>query len=109
MNEEKLEEIVFEIISNAGMAKGLIYEAMTESLNGNFDKVESLLKEADEFLLNAHKVQTDIIRQEADGEHLEVRVLFVHAQDHLMTTIEIRNLAETIIKMNEKINKLENK
>lgn len=109
MNEERLEEIVFEIISNSGIAKGLVYEAMAESLKGNFDKTETLLKEADDFLLNAHKVQTDIIRQEAEGKHLEVRVLFVHAQDHLMSTIEIRNLAETIIKMNEKINKLENK
>lgn len=109
MNNERYEEIIFEIISNAGMAKGIVYEAINESLKGNFDKIDDLLKEADSYLLKAHNVQTDIIQKEARGEHMEVRVLFVHAQDHLMSTVEIRNLAESIIKMNEKINKLENK
>ena len=34
-----------------------------------------------------------------DKENTEVSVLFVHAQDHLMTAIEARNLIEKMIKM----------
>ena len=102
-----LETIVFEIISNAGMAKGLVYEAMSSSLkDGDFEKASSLLKEADEYLLKAHKIQTEIIQEEARGNHLTVTALFVHAQDHLMTALEVRSLADVILEMNAKIAQL---
>lgn len=105
----ELETIIFEIISNAGTAKGLVYEAINASSEGDFEKSKELLKEADEYLVKAHQVQTDIIHKEAQGEYMEVRVLFVHAQDHLMTSIEVRTLAETLISMNEKIHELSKK
>ena len=98
MNEE-LMEISFGLIANAGEAKGLAYEALAAAENGDFEEAEKLLKEADEALNQAHKVQTDIIQAEARGENTEVSVLFVHAQDHLMTAIEARNLIEKMIKM----------
>ena len=101
--------IVFEIIGNGGNAKGLVYEAIAESEKGNFDKAEELLKEADEYLLKAHNIQTDLIQKEAAGEHLTVNVVFVHAQDHLMTAMEVRTLAENIIKMNKRLSALEAK
>ena len=96
---EQMELIIFEIISTGGTAKGLAYEALAAAENGDFEEAEKLLKEADEALNQAHKVQTDIIQAEARGEHTEVSVLFVHAQDHLMTAIEARNLIEKMIKM----------
>ena len=96
---EQMELIIFEIISTGGTAKGLAYEALKAAENGDFEEAEKLLKEADEALNQAHKVQTDIIQAEARGENTEVSVLFVHAQDHLMTAIEARNLIEKMIKM----------
>ncbi|MDU3723845.1 MAG: PTS lactose/cellobiose transporter subunit IIA [Clostridium celatum] len=96
---EQMELIIFEIISTGGTAKGLVYEALAAAENGDFEEAEKLLKEADEALNQAHKVQTDIIQAEARGENTEVSVLFVHAQDHLMTAIEARNLIEKMIKM----------
>ncbi|WP_195986874.1 PTS lactose/cellobiose transporter subunit IIA [Clostridium sp. D53t1_180928_C8] len=96
---EQMELIIFEIISTGGTAKGLAYEALEAAEKGNFEEAERLLKESDEALNQAHKVQTDIIQAEARGEHTEVSVLFVHAQDHLMTAIEARNLIEKMIKM----------
>ena len=96
---EQMELIIFEIISTGGTAKGLAYEALAAAENGNYEEAERLLKESDEALNQAHKIQTDIIQAEARGEHTEVSVLFVHAQDHLMTAIEARNLIEKMIKM----------
>lgn len=96
---EQMELIIFEIISTGGTAKGLAYEALEAAEKGNFEEAERLLKESDEALNQAHKVQTDIIQAEARGEHTDVSVLFVHAQDHLMTAIEARNLIEKMIKM----------
>lgn len=103
-----IEQIIFEIISNGGNAKGLAYEAIQESEKGNFDKAEELLKEADEFLRDAHQVQTTLIQEEAAGKHHEVTVLFVHAQDHLMISLEVRSLAENLIRMNKRLHTLEN-
>ena len=104
---QDMELIVFEIISNGGNAKALVYEAIEASENGNFKEARDLLNEADTFLNKAHQVQTDLIQKEAAGERNEVTVLFVHAQDHLMTSIEVRTLAENIIRMNERLWKLE--
>lgn len=104
-----MELIVFEIISNGGNAKALVYEAIGASENGKFKEARELLNEADTFLNKAHQVQTDLIQKEAAGEKNEVTVLFVHAQDHLMTSIEVRTLAENIIRMNERLWKLENR
>ena len=106
---QDMEVIVFEIISNGGNAKALVYEAIEASENGNFKEARDLLNEADTFLNKAHQVQTDLIQKEAAGERNEVTVLFVHAQDHLMTSIEVRTLAENIIRMNERLWKLENR
>ena len=106
---QDMELIVFEIISNGGNAKALVYEAIEASENGNFKEARDLLNEADTFLNKAHQVQTDLIQKEAAGERNEVTVLFVHAQDHLMTSIEVRTLAENIIRRNERLWKLENR
>ena len=106
---QDMELIVFEIISNGGNAKALVYEAIEASENGNFKEARDLLNEADTFLNKAHQVQTDLIQKEAAGERNEVTVLFVHAQDHFMTSIEVRTLAENIIRMNERLWKLENR
>ena len=106
---QDMELIIFEIISNGGNAKALVYEAMEESEKGNFEEARKLLEEADTFLNKAHQVQTDLIQKEAAGERNEVTVLFVHAQDHLMTSIEVRTLAENVIRMNERLCKLEHK
>ena len=78
MNKEKMELVVFEIVNSAGMAKGLAYEALSEAEKGNFEKAKNLLKEADEALLSAHNVQTEIIQAEVNGEGVSPSILFVH-------------------------------
>lgn len=107
MNKEELEMIVFDIVNTAGTAKGLSYEALKEAEKGNYKKSEELLKEADKALLEAHNIQTGIIQNEVSGNNIDVSVLFVHAQDHLMTSIEARSLIECMIKMYRRIGKLE--
>lgn len=98
-----MEMIIFNIINYAGTAKGLAYEALNEAEKGNYDKIPELMKEADQNLLEAHKVQTSIIQAEARGEKPEVSVLFVHAQDQLMTAMESKTLIESLIRMHKKI------
>lgn len=104
-----IESIVFEIISNGGNAKGLIYEAISCSEIGDFKEADALLEEADVYLTKAHKIQTELIQQEASGNHNEVTILFVHAQDHLMSAMEVKTMAEKLIRINKRIYDLEQK
>jgi len=107
MDKEQMELVVFEIVNSAGTAKGLAYEALSEAEKGDFEKAENLLKEADEALLSAHNVQTEIIQAEVNGKGITPSVLFVHSQDHLMTAIEAKTLIEGMIKMYKRIDELE--
>ena len=46
---------------------------------------EELLKKASAELVEAHKAQTSVLQNEAEGDSVPMTVLFSHAQDTLMT------------------------
>ncbi|MGG7178177.1 PTS lactose/cellobiose transporter subunit IIA [Clostridium paraputrificum] len=98
-----MDVIIFEIISHGGTAKGMAYEALQAAEKGDFEEADRLLKEADKELLEAHHIQTSIIQAEAAGDKTEVSVLFVHAQDHLMTAIEAKTLIECMIRLYKRL------
>lgn len=97
------EMIVFSIISNAGDASAKFLTAIKEAENGNFQEADELMKTGDENLLKAHKVQTEMIQKEINGEKYEMGILMVHAQDHLMNAILLKDLASSMIKLHKKI------
>ncbi|EOD00092.1 PTS lactose/cellobiose transporter subunit IIA [Caldisalinibacter kiritimatiensis] len=104
-----LEETVFSIIIHGGNARAKAYEALKAAQEGDFDKANEHLEEADKEIGMAHKMQTDVIQKEAGGEKVDISVLFVHAQDHLMTAISEKSLIENMVDLYKRINKLENK
>ncbi|WP_143798920.1 PTS lactose/cellobiose transporter subunit IIA, partial [Oenococcus oeni] len=61
------------------------------------------LTEADRFLAQAHNAQTDMLTKEANGEHAQMSLLMVHAQDHVMTAITFRDLAGEIVELYKRI------
>lgn len=97
-----MDEIIFEIIANSGEAKSLIYEAIEEAEKGNFDRSDELIEEANEALNLVHYTQSKLIADELNGKPVEISLLFIHAQDHLSSAIELNNLAQYIIKMYKK-------
>lgn len=97
------EEIVCQIIVNGGNARSLAMEAVMLAKKGDIAGArDSLLKSADE-LGNAHRIQTELIQNEAAGKRTEVSLLMVHAQDHLMNAITVRDLAKEIVDIYEKM------
>ena len=57
----------------------------------------------------AHRSQTELIQGEARGEEKNLSLLLVHAQDHLMNAITIRDMAiEFIDVYKSRLNKEEN-
>jgi len=92
-----LEEAVMEIIVNAGQSRSLCFEALQAARDGNFDEANSLLREADGYARDAHKMQTKLIEQDAGEARQPMTLIMVHAQDHLMTSLLARELAGEII------------
>ena len=74
-----------------------LLELLKEMRAGNFDNVEEKLKDADANINLAHQSQTTILQQEARGEDMEMGFIFIHGQDHLMTTILLRDVIEDFI------------
>ena len=73
------------------------YAGETKAKEGKFDEAEELMKQATEEMLKAHELQTDLIVREAGGEKLDVGLIMVHSQDHLMTAILFKELAKEFI------------
>ncbi|WP_256633609.1 PTS lactose/cellobiose transporter subunit IIA [Clostridioides difficile] len=51
----------------------------------------------------AHKFQTELIQNEANGNKTEISVILIHAQDHLMTAMNFQQLAEEFIDVYERL------
>lgn len=94
-----LETTAMGLVGNAGESRSLSFEALKYAKNGEFDKAEELLNEAKKYSLIAHKVQTELICNEGDGNRIELGLLMVHAQDHLMTSILARELIYELIEI----------
>ncbi|EKS6405212.1 PTS lactose/cellobiose transporter subunit IIA [Enterobacter hormaechei] len=91
-----LEEAVMEIIVNAGQSRSLCFEALHAARQGNLDEAKSLLREADGYARQAHKMQTKLIEQDAGEARQPMTLIMVHAQDHLMNSLLARELSEEI-------------
>ncbi|MGY3771715.1 PTS cellobiose transporter subunit IIA [Tetragenococcus solitarius] len=99
MESEKLQEIAFEIILSSGNARTLIHESFPLMRSGKFDEGKAKLDEANESLKEAHKAQTDLLQDYANGETVVMEVIMVHAQDHLMTTMTLREVALEMLEL----------
>lgn len=72
-------------------------EAIQAAKAGDFELAEEKLKAAEESLLQAHHAQTEMLSQEANGNPVELSLLMVHGQDHLMTGMMFKDLAKEIV------------
>ena len=104
MNE--LELSIMNIIVNAGDAKSCAYEALAKVNDGDYEEADKLMEKASDALNLAHNAQTGMLQKEASGEKVEISILFVHAQDHLMTALSEINLIEQIMELRKIINTL---
>lgn len=91
------EQIVFQIILHGGNGRSSAMEAIAAAKQADFKKAREKLQEAAEALHEAHKIQTTLIQGEVRGEKSEVTLLMVHAQDHLMNALTIKDLATEFV------------
>ncbi len=95
--DRDFETTVMEAIVQAGDARSLALQAVREARLGNREEAEHLLEECDAAMLRAHEVQTSLIRSELEGEPVQMNLLMVHAQDHVMNAMTVKDLAAEII------------
>lgn len=95
--DDKVNEIAFQIILYAGNGKSSAMEAIQEAKEGNFEEADAKIKEAGEELSKAHGFQTELLHKEARGEGETINIILIHAQDHLMTAMTLKNMASEFV------------
>jgi len=100
---------IMELITYGGQARSKSLLAMKAIEENDFEKAEALLKEASANILEAHKIQTSLLTKEACGDNNGVQLLMVHAQDHLMDSMVVRDLVQEIMILQKKNMELLNK
>ncbi|WP_205619696.1 PTS lactose/cellobiose transporter subunit IIA [Gracilibacillus halophilus] len=91
------------IIVHGGNARSNALSSIKKAKEGDFQEAERLIDDANEELSQAHRVQTDLIQAETRGEGSEITLLMVHAQDHLMNAMTVRDLAQEMIELYQNI------
>lgn len=96
-NNSELMDIAMQIILHSGNAREFASEALNQAKEFYFVNTVELMNQAEAEMVLAHKSQTDIIQNEAKGANYEINLLFIHAQDTLMTiNSEIKLIKELI-------------
>lgn len=95
--DEELVTIAMGIILKAGDAKNLCADALELAKTSDFEQCSGKLKEANDAIVEAHAMQTNIIQEEARGVEHKVNLLFIHAQDTLMVTMGELRLTKELV------------
>ena len=103
MNTEELQMAAFEIILNSGNARSIVHEAFEAMREGKYDLATEKLKASNEELLKSHQAQTDLLQEYACGTEINVEIIMVHAQDHLMTTMTLREVALEMLELYKRV------
>lgn len=97
------EETVMELLIHAGQARSDAMESLKYAREKNWDAVTQLLKSSEEASLQAHKIQTALISQDEGCGKINVILILVHAQDHLMNAILCQDLVKEIIALRKEL------
>lgn len=95
--DEKNLQVIMELVMYGGDGKSNAMEAIQAAKKGDFQLADTKMKMAEESLLKAHHAQTDMLSQESAGNPAELSLLMIHGQDHLMTGIAFKDLAQEIV------------
>ena len=103
MDLETIQNLSFEIISEASNARNSFQQGIEASKEFDFEKAESLIKEGSKQLATASGKHFSVIQEEANGESLPFSVLFMHAEDQLVMTEIKRDSAKELLDVYKKI------
>lgn len=100
---EGLELVSFEIIASVGNARSCYIEAIHQAKLGSFEEAEKLVEEGNKSFVEGHHAHSEVIQQEAAGQKCEFQLLFMHAEDQLMSAEAFGILAVEFIDVYKKM------
>ena len=89
------------LIAHSGDARSFAFKALQLAKKGDFDEAREEIKNAEASSVLAHQAQTDLLVDEANGIRVDINVLMVHAQDHLMLSMLALELIQEMIELHE--------
>ena len=104
MTKEELYNLSFQLILHSGNARSFAMEAIYDAKDLHFEMAQEKLSEADREFSQAHHFQTQLIQAEAGGEDFDIPIILIHAQDHLMTAMTLKDLAREIVDLRKDLN-----
>lgn len=100
------ENIIMELIIQAGHSRSCSMEAIRAARQHNWSAAEESLREAKDAAKKAHLIQTELIGEDEGTGKIKVTLIVVHAQDHLMNAILCKDLAEEMIAVHRQLAEL---
>ncbi|WP_182199686.1 PTS lactose/cellobiose transporter subunit IIA [Paraliobacillus salinarum] len=101
--KEELQQISFSIILHAGNARSLSMEAIELAKEKKFDEAVQKVEAASQEFSEAHRYQSELLQKESDDDGQDISVILIHAQDHLMSSMVVRDMANVIIELYREI------
>lgn len=93
----EMETTVMELIINAGEARSQAMMAIQAARQKKWELATASLAASQDAVRAAHLIQTQLIGEDEGQGKIPVNLILVHAQDHLMTAMLCRDLAEEIV------------
>lgn len=104
MEEQKdINEVAMTVILNAGNGRAKIDEALECIASKQYEKAKALLEDAEKDVVKAHIAQTQMIQNQVSGNQVEYSLLFIHAQDTIMTINTELRLTTKFLKIIENL------
>lgn len=100
---ENVETLIFQLILHSGNGRSAAMEAIQSAKSGDYEGAREKIKEAERALHESHHIQTVLIQDEIRGEKTEISLLMIHAQDHLMNAMTVKDLAAEIIELYQRV------
>lgn len=99
MTKDRLVELSFQLIANAGQSKTLFLEAIDLAEKNKISEANKKIQEGRKFLADTHKIHYEVIVEESKGKDVALSVLFMHAEDQFLSAETTGNLAEKFINL----------
>lgn len=103
--EEKFKK-EFEILLSAGDSKTSSMEAIEKAKAYEFAEAQALLRKSENEMIAAHKIEAELVTEEANEKGNHYGVLMMHAQDHLMAAIVFYEMASQFVDLYEEMYRL---
>lgn len=100
--KDELTNAGLRVVAFSGNARSNFLEALDLAKDGKFEEADQYIKMGLENLNLAGQAQKDFLTNEAEGSREGLDFLAIHAQDHYMTTLLLRDLINNLIDIYKK-------